>query len=157
MRVNDAVFGIVFLIAGAAIAVEAQSFPPVPGQQYGSAFFPRLIGLGFGLTGLILVVQGLRARATVPWAVWPDWARSPLSVARFLAIPIALVAYILLADRLGFALTSMIILVALQLLLFVRPLIAVLAAAAVTALIHVVFGMLLRVPLPRGIVESLLF
>ena len=44
MRVNDAVFGIVFMIAGAAIAVEAQSFPPVPGQQYGSAFFPRLIG-----------------------------------------------------------------------------------------------------------------
>ena len=155
MRLNDAVLGIAFVIAGAAIVLQAQTFPAVPGQPYGSAFFPRLIGFGLCLVGTILIVQGVRARRTVPWATWPAWTRSHLSMARFAAVPLALVAYILLADPLGFIATSLILLTALQLLLRVRPLRAVAAAVIVTALIEVVFGMLLRVPLPRGIIESL--
>ena len=155
MRLNDAVLGIAFMIAGAAVVLQAQTFPAVPGQPYGSAFFPRLIGFGLCLVGIILTVQGVRARHSVPWATWPAWARSHLSTARFASVPVALIAYILLVEPFGFIATSLILLTTMQLLLRVRPVRAVAAAVIVTALIEVVFGMLLRVPLPRGILESL--
>lgn len=157
MRLNNAVFGIVFIAASVAIVFEAQSFPTIPGQPYGSAFFPRLLGFGFGIVGTILVIQGGQSRASVPWATWPAWARNPLSLTRFVAVPLALVAYILLSDPLGFAITSMVILIALQLLLHVRPIPALAAAIVVTVVIEMVFVLLLRVPLPQGPLESLFF
>ena len=37
---------------------------PMPGQDYSPALFPVLIGIGFYVTGLILIVSGLRRQKT---------------------------------------------------------------------------------------------
>ena len=46
MKINDAVFGAILLLLGAAVLVTVQSFPRIPGQNVGPGLFPGLIGAG---------------------------------------------------------------------------------------------------------------
>ena len=47
MKLNDAVFGALFVALGAFVLWRVQGFPPIPGQQYGAGAFPGVIGAGF--------------------------------------------------------------------------------------------------------------
>ena len=40
MKLNDAVWGALLALLGAAIVVHVQSFPRIPGQNVGPALFP---------------------------------------------------------------------------------------------------------------------
>ena len=62
--------------------------------------------------------------------------------------------YILASDALGFLPTAAIILLALLLVLRVRPPTAVAVAVIATVLVHFAFYKLLRVPLPWGVLQS---
>ena len=46
MRFNDAVFGVVLLLAAVAVFAVARGFPGMPGQNFGPALFPDLIAAG---------------------------------------------------------------------------------------------------------------
>ena len=127
----------------------------MPGQQYGPAWFPGLIAAGLALCGACLIFLGLRARA--PWVVVPAWMRRRRPVAGVLAVLGGLVAYILLADRIGFHLTALALL-----LLWMRVLGAswratLPVAVVATIAIHLAFYKLLRVPLPWGVLERMAF
>ena len=76
MKINDAVFGAVFALLGAVILVHVQSFPKIPGQDYGPGIFPGLIAVGLLVCGVMLVVSGLRQRASHAWFAGSDWMRS---------------------------------------------------------------------------------
>ncbi len=127
----------------------------MPGQKFGPAWFPGLIAIGLGVCGALLIRSGMRARGALVAA--PEWIHRPQPRRAVTAMLAGLVFYILLADRLGFHLTGMLVL-----LLWVRALGAswrVTAGVAVVATlaIHLAFYKALRVPLPWGLLEHWAF
>ena len=151
MKFNDAVFGAVLLLLGLAVLVHVPSFPTIPGQNVGPALFPGLIAGGLVACALMLIVNGIRHRATEPWIDTGDWMRSRRHIGAFFVTIGAVVAYIVLADKLGFLIVGPLVLLALFLAYGVRPVTAIIVAIAVTLVIHYAFYKLLRVPLPWGV------
>ena len=154
MRMNDAVFGFLLFVLGAAVLAVVQGYPKIPGQPVGPALFPGLIAAGLCIGGVLLVARGLRQRATQAWVQWDAWVRSPRHVLGFVVLVGSVVLYILAADRLGFLPTATLILCALFLVLRVPPKKAVPIAIVATLLVHFAFYKLLRVPLPWGVLHG---
>jgi putative tricarboxylic transport membrane protein len=158
VRVNDAVIGVVLVLFAAAMIWYTRTFPEMPGQHYGPALFPVLIGIGFLLTGVILIARGLARLGTEPLFSGGAWLRSGPHLINFLAIVGGLLLYILVSDRLGFILTSLLLLAG-WLLLFRggRPISSLAIALGVTLAVDYLFSELLLVPLPLGILQPLLY
>jgi len=55
MKVNDAVWGALFLLLSIAILLHVQSFPRIPGQNVGPALFPGVIAAGLAVCALLLI------------------------------------------------------------------------------------------------------
>jgi putative tricarboxylic transport membrane protein len=154
MKLNDAVFGVLLLALGATILFAVQAFPRIPGQQVGPALFPGLIAAGLCVGGLILLVRGWRERASVPWLALQEWTRSPRHLLALAVLIGAIVFYMLVSQKLGFLLSSVIILSALFYVLQVPPGKSVGVAVLATLVIHFAFYKLLRVPLPWGVLQG---
>lgn len=154
MRFNDAVIGVVVLIFGLAVFIHSQSFPGLPGQNYGPAFFPSIIGVALGLCGIILIIQGILQRREVALVTLGEWASSPRHRANFVIVILALIFYVLVSKPLGFIPTSLLITTILMVRFGVRLQSAVLMAAASTLIIHTAFYKILLVPLPWGILQN---
>src|SRR5690349_6075627 len=135
MKVHDALIGAVLVLFGAIVLWHVQGFPPIPGQKYGAALFPRLVAAGFVLCGLLLVLRGARAGG----------ARLGLGV------------YVLLADSLGFHLIGTLLVLCWTFAFGARPALAVGVAVLAPIVIHLAFYKLLRIPLPWGVLEPLVF
>lgn len=151
MKFNDAILGLVVLLGGLAIIGGARTFPPTHGQAFGPDLFPTIIGSGLVLAGLGLMVSGWRARHVQGWMDTAGIARSRMLDA--LLVLVAILAFILFANRLGFILTAG----AGAWLLMVRfrggGWISSLVIAAVTVLaVDWAFRTMLLVPLPQGAV-----
>ena len=156
MRFNDAVLGIVILAFGAAVALYAgMTFPALPGQEFGPAFFPTIIGAVLAGCGAILLIQGVLKGRTVPLVELGEWARSPGHVLNFFSIFLALIVYILFTDSIGFIPVSFLILTVLMMRFGSRWFTAAGIGLAATLVIHTAFYKVLLVPLPWGILEPL--
>ena len=156
MKFNDAVFGAVLLLLGIAVLVHVPSFPPIPGQKYGPGMFPGLVAAGLVVCALLLIVSGLRQRVNEPpWFRSGAWMRSRRHVAAFVVTVAGTVAYVLLADRVGFLIVAPLVLLALFVSYGVRRNVAIVTAIVVTLVMHVAFYKLLRVPLPWGVIRPL--
>ena len=158
MRLNDAVIGVALVLFALAMIWYTRTFPDMPGQDYGPALFPVLIGIGFLITGAILIVSGLARRRTEPLFGGGDWLRSGPHVINFLAVVGGLLLYILVSDRLGFIPTALLLLFG-WLVLFRggSPVSSLVIALAVTLAVDYAFSELLLVPLPLGILQPLLY
>ena len=158
MRINDAVIGAVLVLFALAMMWHTRTFPAMPGQDYGPAVFPVLIGIGFLITGLILIVGGLRRQKTEGWFPGGEWLRSRTHVARFVAVLGGLIVYILVSGWLGFIPTALLLLFG-WLVLFRdgKPVSSLVIALAVTLVVHYAFSQLLLVPLPLGILQPLIY
>lgn len=154
MKLNDGLLGAILLGFAGWVWWMTTFFPAFPGQDYGPNLFPRILAVGIGGCGLILVVRGLRARA--PLVSFAAWTRDPAKLISFLLIPGAALAYMLLADRLGFIPTAFLLLLGLSLWFRARPLVALPVAAGMTLVIHWFFAGMMRVPLPRGLMDAVL-
>ena len=148
---NDAVFGFLLFVLGAAVLAVVQGYPKIPGQPVGPALFPGLIAAGLCIGGVLLIVRGWKARHAAPWLEWDDWVRSPRHMLGLAVLVGSIVFYIVASEWLGFLPTAALILLALFLVLKVPPGRAVLIAVVATVVIHVAFYKLLRVPLPWGL------
>ena len=157
MKFNDAIFGAIFVLLGVVVVVHVQRFPSIPGQQVGPALFPGLVSAGIAVCGLLLIVSGLRHRASQPWFVPEPWTRSTRHVIAFLAVIAAAVAYIALVDAVGFLIVGTVLLFALFVLFGVRPTLAAIIAVIGTLCIWFAFYKLLRVPLPWGVLTRFAF
>jgi putative tricarboxylic transport membrane protein len=157
MKVNDAIFGALFLLLGIVVLVHVQGFPKIPGQQVGPALFPGLIAVGFIGCGLLLIVSGVRNRAAEPWYETAEWMRSGRHFVAFFAIVAGVAAYILLANAVGFLIVAPILLWIWFVTLGVRRGMAVVVALVATIVIWYAFYKLLRVPLPWGVLTRLAF
>ena len=157
MRTNDAVSGLLLIaLAGLMIALTA-NFPPFPGQKYGPALFPRLLGAGIILCGAILVVRGLvERRAGERWLTLAPWTREPWRVVSFFLTLGLVLAYILASETIGFLPVAFVFLVTLFLWFRVTPLNAFALGLASVLIINYFFAHLMRVPLPRGFLNSII-
>ncbi len=154
MKINDAIWGVLFILGAAAVVIYVQGFPKIPGQNVGPGLFPGSIAVGIAICGVILIVRGLRARAAQSGAAWltlPPWLRSSKHVLAFAVLVAVNVFYLLAVDKLGFLITAFVYLLPLMWVLRVKLLHAVPIAIAATFGIHYAFYKLLKVPLPWGV------
>jgi putative tricarboxylic transport membrane protein len=157
VKINDAIIGALLAALGALVLFHVQSFPKIPGQQYGPGLFPGTIALGFLVCGVLLMVSGIRNRAGAPWVTAEAWVRSPRHVRAVLVIVAGLAAYIVLADIVGFLILAPLLLFLWFAALGVRVKTAVIASIVTTLVIWFVFYKLLRVPLPWGVLTRFAF
>jgi putative tricarboxylic transport membrane protein len=159
MKLNDAVWGALLILFGTAVLMHVQSFPAIPGQKVGPALFPGLLAVGLGVCGVLLILQGLAARAQrgerAAWAALDGWTHSRRHVVAFLAVVGVNVFYILLVDALGFLITGVIYLSVLFTVFGVRARNVLPLAIALTFGIHYAFYKLLKVPLPWGVLKGI--
>lgn len=154
MKLSDAALGLLVMLAGAALAWHAQSFPRTPVQAYGPGFFPTLLGAALVVCGGLLAARGFSRRA--PLLVLERWARSPAAWLRIALVPAVVLAYLALAPRAGF-LAAAALPTFLMLAFLTRRTVLSAAVAVGTALaMWLVFAEILLVPLPRGPLEALL-
>jgi putative tricarboxylic transport membrane protein len=148
VRNTDRWVGLALAVLGFAVLWSARAFPDVPGQKLGAAFLPMLVGAGLLLCGLGLVVRSARGRAYAHEA--GEAAAKAEHFGSSAIIVGAVVAYIVLSEKLGFLFIAPVCLMAVFLALRVRWRAALLWALGGTVLVHVAFYKLLRVPLPWG-------
>ena len=161
MKVNDAIWGALLLLLSAALLVHVQSFPKIPGQQYGPAIFPGVVAASLGICAMLLIIKGFAARThgheRAEWIALERWTRSRRHVVAY-AVTIGInVFYIVAVNRLGFILTGIVYLSALFAVFGVRLRWVVPLAAVATLVIHTAFYKLLRVPLPWGVLQPFLW
>lgn len=154
LKVGDLCSGLVVAGLGLAIFSRAQSFESVGASPISPAFYPGLIGLVLAVCGLGLVVAAIRRRAVRPLAVVPGWMARPGNIVAVLSVPVAIVVYGLLSPMLGFLATSVPVMLGLLLAFRVSLLWSLAVALILPVLLHIVFVILMRVPLPYGIVEG---
>jgi putative tricarboxylic transport membrane protein len=153
VRTVDLRLGMALALLAAAVLWSAQAFPAVPGQKLGAGFLPMLVGAGLLFCGLGLVLRSWRGTAYTGEVVaevssWRDIGRALLIVA-------VVLAYIGLADWLGFLLVAPPCLLVVFRVLRAGWAPALGWALGGTLLVHLVFYKLLRVPLPWGVLRPL--
>ena len=157
MKFNDALTGAALVAFGAVVLWHIQSFPPMPGQKFGPAWFPGLIAGGLIACGALLIATRLRAAMPEPLLALPDWTRRWRPVASVASVIAGLLAYVVLADTLGFHITAAALLLAWSRLLGASWRLALPVSLAATVGIHLAFYKLLKVPLPWGLLERFAF
>jgi len=157
MKINDAVIGAILLLLGLVLLVHVQAFPRIPGQQVGPAMFPGLIAAGLAACGVLLIISGLRRRATEPWFAALPWTRSARHIVAVVAVVAACLLYIALADLVGFLLVAPPLLAVLFVIFGERPGRAIVVAVIATLVVWYAFYKLLRVPLPWGLLKNFAF
>lgn len=151
MRVNEAVLGVLLIALTALVWSVTASFPRIPGQPYGPDLFPRVISGFLGIAGVVMILRGLLSEPRLPFAELAPWARSPRAIGAILLTLGAILAYILVAEWLGFVITAFCLLLMLMLYLRTSPVAALLTSVGVTLMVEYFFSGLMRVPLPRGL------
>jgi len=161
MKVNDAIWGALLMLLSVALLFHVQGFPTIPGQRYGPGLFPGVIAVGLALCAALLIGKGIAARTRgherAQWVVFDAWTRTPR---RLLAFALTLgvnVFYIIAVGRIGFIPTGILYLAALFAVFGVRTRWILPLAVVATLVIHTAFYKLLRVPLPWGILEPILW
>lgn len=151
MRIDDRLFGVLICLLGIVVVRHSAGFPGVPGQYYGPALFPTVIGWGFIGCGLVLLGAGLRrAGLRGPLLAFPDWLGSPRGLLGVGLTLCAILAFVQFGDLVGFQILAFATLTLLYLTAGRSVVRAVGAALVVTILMDLLFGRLLRVPLPPG-------
>ena len=163
MRLPDRLIGFLTFGLGAVAAYAGSRLPPVPGQQVGPNVFPLVIGVGLCLCGLMIAFgighsfeeeaeADLAAHSDLPTDEQVLAAHGPLYKLRVLIPPALIVFYALMADTLGFYVTSALMILTAALVFGARPRLAAPIALIAPVLVHLIFYKLLRVPLPAGLV-----
>ena len=150
MQRTDRWVGIALAVLGLAVLWSARAFPDVPGQKVGAGFLPMLVGAGLLLCALGLIVRSLRGKAYAD--AGPRAVPGSEHFGSALVIIAAIVAYLLLSERLGFLLIAPLCLLMVFRAFRVGWGRALLWAIGGTVVVHLAFYKLLRVPLPWGVI-----
>ncbi|MEY8880255.1 tripartite tricarboxylate transporter TctB family protein [Donghicola sp. XS_ASV15] len=151
MKINDRLIGALAILGGLAVIAGTLGFREIPGQQFGSAFFPRLLGIALIFCGVAFVATAANGPMVRVGEVLKG--RSGLKIATVLA---AVIGWVFITPILGFILNTALLIAALAFLAGGKPFPSVATGLAMAVLLFLIFGQLLRVPLPMGVVESVL-
>jgi len=147
---TDRWVGIGLALLALVVLWTARAFPAVPGQKLVAAFLPMIVGAGLLLCALGLIVRSLRGKAYADARLRAAPGSEHFGSA--LVIIAAIVAYLLLSERLGFLLIAPLCLLAVFRAFRIGWGRALLWALGGTVVVHLAFYKLLRVPLPWGVV-----
>ena len=150
MQRTDRWVGIGLALLALVVLWTGRAFPDVPGQKLGAAFLPMIVGAGLLLCALGLIVRSLRGKAYAD--AGPRAAPGSEHFGSSLVIIAAIVAYLLLSERLGFLLVAPLCLLMVFRAFRVGWLRALLWAIGGMVVVHLAFYKLLRVPLPWGVI-----
>lgn len=152
MRLSDRLTGVLAAAGGAAMIYGASLFHSIPGQQFGSGFFPTLVGGALVAVGSLIAIAAPRGEALLSA---PDWMVDRRIIAAA-AIPAAILFWLVAAPHLGFLPTTALTIAVVSIAIGGRWLQALVIGAVMAMALYAVFGALLRVPLPFGILERAL-
>jgi putative tricarboxylic transport membrane protein len=148
MRLSDRLFGAGFVLAGAAVFAATLRFPRLDDGAPGPALFPQVLAVLMVVAGGLLVARPDTAPAPAAERTRQQARRASMNVALVFG---AIIAFIVVAPTAGFLLTATAILFGLMWWLGSPPWRAVVAAVGLTLFVYVIFGKILRVPLPLGL------
>ncbi len=151
MKISDTVVGAGFVGAGAAIFAATLGFPRLEDGSPGPALFPRVLAILMIGFGACLVFPALRRPANPPDATPVPAGLHPGGVFNALLVFAAIIVFMLASPVFGFLLTTAAILLGLMWWLGTPLPRAVAAAVGLTLFVYVIFGKVLRVPLPLGL------
>jgi hypothetical protein len=126
-----------------------KEFRDIQTRQFGPMFFPAVLGVLLGVVLVTLAATGKLKR---------DPEAAPMDRKGLAAIAIVVLwvtAYVWLAEWLGFVLLGFVLMVLLLRRLGTRLWVALVTSAVLVPLCFQVFAVWLRVPLPRGWLQSL--
>lgn len=149
MRIHDGLLGLLFIVLGIAVVVQAIGFPGMPGQAIGPGTFPTLFGTLFIIGGLIIGWQGIRSGAMPLIKLNEGWAHKD----RALAAAIAIFGTLILAiyfEQIGFIIGAAVLLLAMYWVQGFRKPIWIGVTLAFVASVYYGMAKLLLVPLPAG-------
>lgn len=154
MRLHDKLLGLLCAALGVLLFALTLQFPALPGQKVGPSLFPRLIGVGLVLCGLVIAWQGRHQPG--PWAVCSDSLRGR-GAAGFAVMLGAVLLYQLAAERVGFLPVAAVVVAVVALWMGMRAWRACALGLATALVMQWFFASVMRVPLPRGWFMQLLF
>ena len=155
LKVSDFTLALVLLALAIAMAVGALSFPPMPGQAFGPKLFPNIVAAGFVLCALALIMRAVKSKTLVISIVRPEWWNEPGRRGNLAILLGSIVAYTLLVERAGYVLSTFAMLVLLMKRLGASWRATLFASFLGTALTYIMFAYWLRVPLPPGLLTSI--
>lgn len=145
----DILFGILFVLLGSWIFLQAMTFPNLKGGYPGPGLFPQLLGILLVLTGLGIAIHAALKRALPqPLTLLQPPYREKVNA---LLVVLAVIAYILFVDTVGFIPMGLVITIGLMLRTGVSLRWSLVVGIGVTIAIYVLFNRILHVPLPSGI------
>lgn len=145
LKRSDAVLGGAAILLGVAVFANTLGFPKMPDGAPGPALFPQILAALMVVFGLIILLQSTRPH------VEEDRHYDTVAILKAGGVLVAIAAYVLLVQRLGFLITATVILLGLMLMLGARLRVGLPAAVALSVFSLVLFEKVLRVPLPPGI------
>ena len=159
MRLPDRVTGLFLVGLGTAAAYGGWQLPPVPGQPVGPNVFPLVIGSGLALCGLAIAFGIGHSFEEEEELIPVEGGQPPPPTGKFYGLrallpPALLLFYVAAADRLGFIITAAIMVYVTSTALGAKWKLALPLAALSPFAIHLIFGKLLRVPLPAGLLPT---
>lgn len=159
MKLSDRITGLFFVGLGGIAALAGSKLPPVPGQNIGPSVFPMVVGGAMALCGGLIAFgigrtfeEEAEADMAAVGMTETEPERSTLANLRLLVPPALLVFYVVAIDTLGFFITTAAMVFALCTLLGGRLRLAIPLALIAPIGMHLIFGKLLRVPLPAGLI-----
>ncbi|WP_414896534.1 tripartite tricarboxylate transporter TctB family protein [Rhodovulum sp. YEN HP10] len=157
MRIHDALAGALLAALGGAVIWYVAGFPRVAGQNYGPDLFPRLVGIGLVLFGTGLVLRGVRSAGGLPALLeLPSHGEIRRALLATVYIVSSVLAVVFLAERLGSQILVFGILISGLLAVYRRPVLSLTLALGLTVAFDLIFRVLLRVPLPSGLLTGVL-
>jgi hypothetical protein len=138
MSIRNLIAAVLTILVGALALVEAAGYPMGTLLRMGPGYFPTVLGVLMIAFGAVLLVQSFRAEPAAP----SNFVLRPV-----LMIPLGVILFAVLLERWGLA-PAIIALVVVSSLSEpqIRPLRALALAAGMSALVYVVFILILRLP-----------
>lgn len=154
---NDLVVSLFFVVLSVVVVVATRDYP-VADREVGVRTFPLILAILLGLLGVLhftVTILKLRKGAAEQQRKEPTIDRR--SIVRIITTIGGIALYVALVSTTGFILTSIVYLAAVSLYFGERRPLMVVAFAVIGVLaVYVLFGMVARVPFPRGPIEELL-
>jgi putative tricarboxylic transport membrane protein len=145
VNAGETAAGLLLLALGAYVSATASRFPHLATGYPGPGLFPQVLGVLLAVQGIALVAAGFRGSDPPSF----PWTRRDLFNG-FLVV-LAVGVYVVASPRLGFLVTSTLVLTGLMARLGAGLGRSLLLGPALAGALYLLFGKVLRVPLPPGL------
>jgi len=154
---QDRILGAIAVLVAIAMGIGARDYAaPIAYEPIGPRAVPMLLALLIGLIGLWLLLRPASSPASALTPVGQGGAPSPILPLRVIVATLAIVAYALLFEVLGFTLSTALMTMPVARLFGASWKQGVVTGLAMGVVLYLLFDRLLDVVLPAGLLKGLL-